>query len=49
MSEAPVDPLPDDWEHQDSIGSYYVAIAAIGEQVRAGAELPAIFRPRRDP
>lgn len=41
--------LPEDWEERDSIASYYEAIAAIGEAVRAGRELPAWFVSCRKP
>ena len=41
------DELPPDWQQQDSIGSYNVAVAAIGEQVRAGAPVPEFMRSRR--
>ena len=37
----------DDWLEQDAIGSYYAAIAAIGERVRAGAPVPECLLPRR--
>lgn len=33
--------LPDDWEVQDSIESYFEAVRVIGER-----ELPAMFKPR---
>lgn len=49
MSDAPrrMDDLPEDWEQQDAIGSYYVAVAAIGERVKAGEPVPWFFRSSR--
>lgn len=41
--------LPDDWEARDAHDSYFEAVRAIGEQVRAGdRELPAMFRSSRE-
>lgn len=44
---APACSLPPDWREQDSIGSYNVAVAAIGERVRAGEPVPQFMRSRR--
>lgn len=42
------DPLPEDWEARDSIGSHNVAIEEIGKRVKAGEPLPQCFRSRRE-
>jgi hypothetical protein len=48
MGDTATDPLPDDWELQDAIGSYFEAMRAIGEDVLAGRrELPVMFLPCR--
>jgi hypothetical protein len=39
--------LPPEWQQQDSRDSYTEAIRAIGESVRAGAEVPACLLPTR--
>lgn len=35
-------------EHADAVGSYYDAVAAIGERVKAGEEVPEFFRSTRE-
>lgn len=40
------DDLPDDWQQLDGLASYLLAVAAIGEAVKAGAELPSMFVPQ---
>lgn len=41
-------PLPDDWEHQDAVGCYLLAVAEIGKRVKAGEEVPEFFRSSRE-
>ena len=40
--------LPPEWQQQDSRDSYEFAIKAIGERVKAGAEIPSFLRSRKD-
>ena len=41
------EPLPDNWEELDYVGSYYEGMREIGRRVKAGEmELPDMFRPR---
>jgi len=40
-------PLSEAELERDAIHSYFEAMRAIGEQVRQGRELPALFRPTR--
>jgi hypothetical protein len=48
MNDLATMPMPDDWELQDAIGSYYEAVRALGEDVLAGRrELPSMFLPSR--
>lgn len=41
MGDSVTLPLPEDWERQDSAGSYAVAIAALRERYRDGWRPPA--------
>lgn len=38
-------PMTKDEEYADAVRSYFDAMAEIAKQVRAGRELPAMFRP----
>lgn len=42
------EPPPKDWAERDLWGSWWEAIREIGEQVKAGRELPPLFRPTRE-
>lgn len=39
--------LPPNWQELDAIGSYYEAISAIGERVRAGEAVPEFLLSRK--
>jgi hypothetical protein len=43
MSEPLLSPLSEAESEADAIGSYYAAIQAIGERVKAGEPVPAIL------